>query len=141
MKSESDIVKSAYEDGKKIFETFSLWEDAGFIPPNEYVCLVELLHLSFLNGDLIMTGLINEISEKITLFSRHYHDSFFILDSAKMYRLAKDMKIEVAEKDDTSIAGLIIAGIIADYIPICCFNDFLKDKNPDSPPNCQKYIS
>jgi len=141
MRSEPDRVNLAYEEGKEIFETFSLWEDAGFITPKEYVCLVELLHLSFLSGDFIMTGPMHEISEKITLCSRHYHDSFIIFDPAKMYRFAKDMKIEVAEKDDTFIAGLIIAGIIADYVPTCYCNDFLKGKNPDSSPHCPGSIS
>ena len=140
MNSGSDPVKFAYEDGKKSFETFSVWEDAGFIPAKEYVYLVELLHLSFLNGNFIMTGLINEISEKNTLFARHYQGSLSIFDSAKMYRLANDMKIEVAKKDDAYIAGLIIAGIIADYLPICYFNDFF-GKNSDSLQDCQKCIS
>lgn len=70
-----------------------------------------------------MIGLINEISEKITFLARHYHDSFFIFDPAKMHRLVNDMKIEVAKKDDTSIPGLIIAGIIADYVHICHFGE------------------
>lgn len=141
MKSESDLVPFTSEDGKKIFETFSLWEDAGFIPPKEYVCLVELLHHSFTNGDVILTGLIHGISEKITLCPRHSQDSFFIFDAAKMYRFARDMKIDVAEKDDSLIAGLIIAGIIADYVPTCHRNDFLNGENPESSPNCPKYIS
>ena len=141
MKSESDLVNLAYEDGKKVFETFSFWEDAGFIPPKEYVCLVELLHLSFLGGDFIMMGLRNGILEKITRFARYYHDSLFIFDSAKMYRLATDMNIEVAEKDDIRVAGLIIAEIIAEYMPSDYYNDFLNVENPDSLLKCPEYNS
>lgn len=128
MNSESDLVKFSFEDGKKIYETFSLWEDAGFIPPKNYLYAVELLHLSFLNGDEILKrDLLVEFSENITKSVLQYNDSFFISDPDKMYRFAEEMKIETENNSDTYIAVMITAGIIAEYMSCCEFHDLLKD--------------
>lgn len=115
MNPESDPMRFAFDNERK-FETFSLWEDAGFIPPEEYLYFIEFLHLSFVNGsNIVKADLLRQLAENITESVLLYRDSFFISDPEKMYRFAEDMKIEIEDIGDVFIAAKITAGIISEY--------------------------
>lgn len=122
--------KFSINEVKKTCETCLLWEEAGFIPSKKDLYLIELLHLSFLNGgDIAETDLQNRLSENITKSALQSGDSVYISDPEKMYRFAADMKIEIGNKDDKSIAARITEEIIAEYMSIFNFHDFLKDES------------
>lgn len=125
--------KFSINEVKKTCETCLLWEEAGFIPSKKDLYLIEYLHLSFLNGgDIAETDLQNRLSENITKSALQSGDSVYISDPEKMYRFAADMKIEIGNKDDKSIAAMITEEIIAEYMSIFNFHDLLRDnRNPE----------
>ncbi len=128
MSPESDISIYNLKYEKKSCETYQLWEEAGFIPPKKYLYFIELLHFSFLNGDeIVKTDILAGMTENITKSVLQSNDLFFISDPEKMYLFAQEMKIEIENADDTSIAAKITAGIIAEYMSCCDFYDFLKN--------------
>lgn len=83
-------------------------------------------------GDIAETDLQNRLSENITKSALQSGDSVYISDPEKMYRFAADMKIEIGNKDDKSIAAMITEEIIAEYMSIFNFHDLLRDnRNPE----------
>jgi len=129
MNQESDLTKFVFNDEKKSLETYTLWEEAGFIPPKKYLYFIELLHLLFFNyGNNFKVDLIARWSDYITKSVLQSHDSFFISDPEKLYLFAEEMKIEIENIDDKFIAAKITAGLIAEYVPFSNLQDLLKDE-------------
>lgn len=102
------------------YETSTVWEEAGFIPPVFCMTVIEFLH-RLNNNDMeniydagIISGMICDTDNKTFQGCSKY----IFTDMERMHRFAEEMNIPVRRMSDTEIADEILCRLIYEYTGI-----------------------
>lgn len=96
-------------------KTAGIWDEAGFIPPDVCICMIEFLHRMYFGGTPVEWSVMRDIFEDLVMKHDSWRSSVYISNPDKMLNYAQLNNIPAKNRDQNLVALDITKGIIADY--------------------------
>jgi hypothetical protein len=93
--------------------TSRIWDDAGFLPPEIYRCIVDLLHYSMTEDDIDEGTVVLLVSW--FLDSSGYAGEYIIRDPARLRQIAADYGVSTDRRSDEAVARDVTRAVIGEY--------------------------
>jgi hypothetical protein len=96
-------------------KTAGIWDEAGFIPPDVCIYMIEFLHRMYFGGTPVEWSVMRDIFEDLVMKHDSWRSSVYISDPEKMQNYAQLNNIPVKNRDQNLVALDITKDIIEEY--------------------------